>query len=404
MKKVLSLLLLFSIFLSFMPTSTKAATLADYRKMLEQYKKELADSQAAINKTESEIKETNKEIKRLKEEMISMSGELAVLKDDIIKYEEEIASKEVETKKLIEYLQLSGGENAYLEYAFNADDMTDLIYRMAVVEQITNYNEDIVKELKDLVKKNEDRQKKINEREKEIHKKEEELADLIVSLGEDKSILTESGVSANKQIKIYEDQIKMYEDLDCGENDVIGKDCAVLGSIGNWRKPTATGYITSEYGMRKLSSQKTATLHRGVDIGSKNPYKTKIYSIGNGRISKIYDDDYGALCVITEHYDSKEKKYYTATYCHLSSYNPKIKKGMKVTSDTWLGYMGATGWCEGPHLHFEIIDCRKLDLDDNNCGKWNNYVKYAEKRYNEGFKGPREFIKFPKRYSQWTSR
>lgn len=402
MKKVLSLLLLFSILLSLIPTTAKATTLADYRKLLNQYKAELAESQASINKTEAEIKETNKEIDNLKEEMISMGSELSVLKDDIIKYEEEIAAKELETKKLVEYLQLSGGENVYLEYAFNANDMTDLIYRMAVVEQITSYNEDMIEELNELIKKNEQRQKEINERENELKQKEAELEELVVSLGEDKSTLTESGVSASKQLKLYEEQIKMYEDLGCDEYDVIGKDCAVLGSIGNWRKPTATGYVTSEYGMRTLDGE--TSLHRGIDIGSKNPYKTKIYSIGNGRISKIYPDDYGALCVITEHYDSKEKIYYTATYCHLSSYNPKIKVGMKVTSDTWLGYMGATGYCKGPHLHFEIIDCRKLDPVDSNCGKWKNYVKYAKKRYNNGFKGPRGFIKFPKKYVSWSSR
>ena len=40
--------------------------------------------------------------------------------------------------------------------------MTDLIYRMAVVEQITNYNEETINELNDLVTKNEKRQKQIN--------------------------------------------------------------------------------------------------------------------------------------------------------------------------------------------------------------------------------------------------
>ena len=81
MKRILSLLLLIGILLSMMPTKTHAATLADYRKLLKQYKQELANSQAAINKTEAEIASTNKEIKRLREETISMTAELAVLKE-----------------------------------------------------------------------------------------------------------------------------------------------------------------------------------------------------------------------------------------------------------------------------------------------------------------------------------
>lgn len=406
MKKFGVILLIFTtLFITFMPINVRAEeeTLADYKRLLDKFKKDYADTQASINKTEGEIKNTNKQIANIKQEMIDMAAEVGVLKEDIASYKEQIEEKKLQTKKLVEYLQLSSGENLYLEYAFGADTMTDLIYRMSVVEQITDYNEQVIDDLNDLIKKSEARQVEINEKEKQLTNKQAELEKLLVSLGEDVSTLSESGVSYSKQIKLYEEEIEMYKKLGCKDNDVIGVDCAVTSSLGSWRRPTKAGYVTSEYGMRTLNGK--TSLHRGVDISNSNPYQTKIYAAANGTVSKKYKDDYGALCLIIEHYDSKAKKYYSSTYCHLSSYNSAIKVGSNVTSGTWLGYMGATGYVTGPHLHFEITPCRKYNGADKNCSTWSKYISYSTKLYNQGFKGPRQFISFPSGlYNRWSSR
>jgi len=399
MKILSKLLIIFIIFLSFVPIPTKADTLKQYKDKLAKYKADYASNQASINKTESEIQSTNKEISSIKTEMINMSNEIGQLQEDIAGYNEEIKEKELQTKKLVEYLQLSGGENLYLEYAFDAESITDLIYRMSVVEQITNYNDENIRELNDLIKKSEQREKEINKKEKELTNKQVELEDLVVSLGENKESLSESGVSISKQIKIYEDQVKAYEKAGCKDNDVIGVDCATTVSSGAWRRPTVTGYVTSEFGYR------WGSLHRAVDTGNKNPYQTKIYAVASGTITSIYYDYYGARVVLIEHYDASTGKYYTSDYCHMSSYNPNIYVGMKVTSNTWIGYMGMSGKATGPHLHLEIFPCRLYNLNDKNCSTWNKYVNYAAKLYKQGYKGPRGLIDFPKgTYNSWSSR
>lgn len=394
-------LIIIFLFISFVPLSVKAEneTLADYKALLQKYKDEYAQTQSSINKTQKEIESTNTEIANIKQEMIDMASEIGILKEDIATYKEEIEEKELQTKKLVEYLQTAAGENLYLEYAFGAETMTDLIYRMSVVEQITDYNEQVIEELNELIEKSEAREVEINEKEKELTNKQAELEDLLVSLGEEKSSLSVSGISYSKQIKLYEEEVEMYKDLGCKDNDVIGVDCAVTSSLGTWKRPTTSGYVTSEYGMR------WGSLHRGLDISNNNPYKTKIYAVANGTISKIYSDDYGALCLIIEHYDTKNKQYWSSSYCHLSSYNPAIKKGMTVTTATWLGYMGATGYVTGPHLHMEIFPCRKLNAADKNCNNWTNFVSFAKKQYNQGYKGPRSLINFPSgTYNKWSSR
>ncbi len=403
MKKLISLILIFTIFLSFIPMPTKGVTLAEYQKKVDQYIADYEKNQAEINKTQSEITSTNNEINNIKKEMISMAAEIGQLQEDVVLYKEEINKKELQIKKLIEYAQLSSGENLYLEYAFGAENITDLIYRMSVVEQMTDYNNEVIDELTGLIKKSQEREKEINQKEKELKSKQERLESLVSSLNEDKDSLSESGVTISKQIKIYKDQIKTYKDLGCKDNDVIGVDCATTVSAGTWRRPTTSGYITSEFKIR------SGSLHRAVDIGNsmygQNPYSTKIYAVASGTITSIYKDTYGALVVLIEHYDAKAGKYYTSNYCHMSKYNPAIYEGMKVTSNTWIGYMGMTGHATGPHLHLEIFPCRLYNLSDKNCSTWSKYVSFAKKQYNSGYKGPRGLIKFPSGlYNRWTTR
>jgi murein DD-endopeptidase MepM/ murein hydrolase activator NlpD len=394
MKKIFPFVILLLIII---PINVKAITLGDYKKKLADYKAAYEENQRQINKTQSEINSANSKISSMKKEMISLSSEISKLKDDVIKYNEEIENKELEIKKLIEYMQLSGGQNLYLEYAFEADNVTDLIYRMSVVEQITDYNKESIAELNDLIDAAKKRQAEINKREKELDEKQDELGDLVVSLGENKDSLSESGVSISKQIKIYENQVKTYQKLGCKDNDVIGKDCAVNGTAGTWRRPVTNGYVTSEFKYRK------GKLHRAVDISNRsNPYGTKIYAVADGRITSIYKDTYGALVVLIEHY--YKGKYYTSNYCHMSKYNPAIYEGMKVTSNTWIGYMGMTGQATGPHLHLEIFPCRLYNLSDKNCSTWSKYVAYAATLYSQGYKGPRGLISMPAAGVTWTSR
>ena len=61
-----------------------------------------------------------KKIKRLEEEIHNLNKEIENGK-------KEIKEKSLQTKQLFEYLQVANGENAYLEYAFGADNMTDFI-------------------------------------------------------------------------------------------------------------------------------------------------------------------------------------------------------------------------------------------------------------------------------------
>ena len=70
-------------------------------------------TQDQINRTNQTINEITSTITKAKEEVVTLS-------EEIEKLDKKIAKKDEEIKTLMNFLQISNGENAYLEYAFGA--------------------------------------------------------------------------------------------------------------------------------------------------------------------------------------------------------------------------------------------------------------------------------------------
>lgn len=397
MKKLLTVIFVLSLLL--IPTiNTKAVTLKEYQNKLKQYQDEQKKNNTELSQTTGEINSSNKEINNIKAELKKMTEEIEQMRLDSIEYQNQITDKEIESKEILEYYQLSQGENLYLEYAFGAETITDLVYRLAIVEQLVEHNETVVNNLVDLIEANNKKEIELKQKEEQMNKRQEELTKKISDLTKVKASLNENSVSVAQQIKIYQELVNSYVKLGCKPNDVIGVDCAKENNAGEWKRPITSGYVTSEFGYR------WGSLHRAIDVSNKNPYSTKIYPVANGRIVAKYKDYYGALTVVIEH-KTASGKYYSSLYTHMSKYNPSIYVGMNVTTGTYLGYMGETGYAYGPHLHLEIAPCRLYNQYDKNCSSWNKYVSYMDKIYKNGsFKGPRSLIYFPKPYVFFSGR
>ena len=407
MKKLGTALIVVLLTIAFIPKDVYAVTLGEYEAKVKKYTKELQDTQNSIKLTEQQIANTKAEINSITRETQDLEEEIDDLKLEIEQGKKEIKEKSLQTKQLFEYLQVANGENAYLEYAFGADNMTDFIYRMSIVEQMTEYNEEVTKDLEDMIDRNNKREVEINKKEKNLEVKKKNLEKKVVSLGENKSSLQESGVDSKKQLKIYEELVNSYKKLGCKSSDVIGVDCAVSGPAGKFRRPTNVGSVSSEFGWR------WGSLHQGIDITSPNRKKEKIYPVANGTIIAKYYDYYGALVIMIEHYDSTTNTWYTSDYCHMSKYAPNLYVGKYVTSDDYIGYMGNTGYVipaptasnpdAGTHLHLEIAPCRVYK--DNKCKNWNTYSNYLVSLVNnKNYKGPRALINFPSAGVRWNTR
>ena len=399
MRKLVYIVFSILFIISIIPVNTNAITLGEYEAKLKKYQKDAANNQAAINQKQSQINNTNSTITSIKQQMKDMSAEVEKMKQDIVKYNDEIKEKTEQTKKIIAYYQVSEEQNVYLEYLFGSEDITDLIYRSSIVKQMTDYNNQTISELKSMIKKNQEREKELNKKEKELDKQKDSLANKAKQLATEKSNLSSVSVSIAEQVKVYQQLVNSYKKAGCKTNDVIGVTCAKSGEAGIFRRPTRSGYVTSEFGFR------WGKLHRGLDIGSKQGSGEKIYPVANGKIIAKDFDGNGALILAIEHYSSVKGKWYTSIYGHMSSYAPGMYVGRTVTSDQYIGYMGSSGYAFGVHLHMEVIPCRLFNFNDKYCSSWTSYVNYANSLANNGFKGPRSLIGFPKgTYNSWSTR
>ena len=142
-----------------------------------------------------------------------------------------------------------------------------------------------------------------------------------------------------------------------------------------WRMPTERGYIT-QYSHRN---------HVALDITSSRGTNERIYPVADGEVTSIFHDNYGAKIVTVNHYING--KYYTSQYVHLSWFAKGLHVGQKVTTDTVLGGMGATGIATGIHLHLTVMDCNLYSPNDPNCSNLGQFYNYARIRLSQGFKG-----------------
>lgn len=395
MKKFL--LVIISAFILLIPGNIYALTYGNVLDDLASAQAELNAHNKKISNIEGQIDYDNATIRNLKSEITKMGEEVVVLQQEIADANVEIEDKKEETKQLFAYLQLSQGDNIYLEYIFDSDSVTDFIYRVAVVEQITSYNDELVKELNQKIEANEKRKVDLANKQDEYASRMESLDQEITKLSGDVSRLEESSPSLASQVKSKQELVNYYKNQGCkNRSDVIGVDCAVTVSNGTFSRPIKNGYITS------FVNYRWGSFHRGLDMSSATGSNTPIYSIGNGVITSIYKDLYGALCIIVQ-YKTTSGKYYSAIYAHLSKYASGLYVGKQVYTDTLLGYMGNTGYSFGVHLHLEVYPCRIYV--DNECKTWSKYVSFAENQFKNGYKGATSVISFPtKTYTTWYTR
>lgn len=120
-----------------------------------------------------------------------------------------------------------------------------------------------------------------------------------------------------------------------------------VGSLTNWGWPTDSGWrLSSGYVYRNSPVGRGRELHTGLDI-SGTGYGSKVYATNNGVVmiaERHYS--YGNYVVINHN------NGYMTLYAHMSKI--AVKKGQTVARGQVVGYVGCTGDCTGPHVHYEV--------------------------------------------------
>ena len=113
------------------------------------------------------------------------------------------------------------------------------------------------------------------------------------------------------------------------------------------RSPLAFSRVSSGFGGRVHPLLKNWRQHTGADFAA--PKGTPTWATADGVVEFAgVKGGYGNVIEV------RHSGGVSTLYAHLSSFAANARKGMRVSQGQTIGYVGATGWATGPHLHYEF--------------------------------------------------
>lgn len=380
--------------------NVNAKTLGQMRSELKKLQSQKAEADSKKNLTDSQISALTDEINTITSNISQTKNDIKSTEDDIIKNQNEIEAKEEETNELLKFLQVSSGENVYLEYIFEADSYTDFIYRYSVVSQLTEHNNELMQELSVLVDNLETKKKELAGKQSKLESESSDLNSKMAVLKVNLQNYKEEGTTLEEDINDMKKKIKEYDDLGCRDNEDVtsciarinsskgsGGGTTVINATG-WSYPLTWGCVTSEYvgyGNRTDWSGSVSG-HHGIDLDCVSE-GTKVYAAATGVVARIvkYSSCGGNMVWV---YHNVNGVPYTTVYMHLlsiSAYENQI-----VTPSTVIGAVGGGSTASydnctgGSHLHFGMAYGHNAYNFNANSLNPRNIINFPALYYNGG--------------------
>ena len=364
---------LFSYFVRPVPVKafeiTQSTTLGDLQNNLANLKKEKADNEAQKQETKNQIQAKKNAIAQAEKDIDQAEKDIEEAEKKIEESNERIEGLKEQTENIMKALQQLQNQNVYVEYVSDASSITDLVMRIAAIEQITSSNQKNLEDLKALIKENEQLKVDLAAKQKELEKKIPEYQNAIESLYGNLEEYDKFELDIDTKIKLAEEEVKRYEQY--SKEKYNGKIIATaklseLETIpynSSWLKPLNKGTVTSPEGYRTHPvTGALYSFHSGIDIGG-NAEGTPVYAAASGIVSGIvwrYKCG-GNMLYINVNVDGKQ---YTTYYYHLLTIN--VKQGDIVYQNTIIGTVGGGSTSTshggydtcttGAHLHFGVMN------------------------------------------------
>lgn len=330
--------------------NVEAKTFGDLKKTYEDTLSKYNETKNNIKLTEEQISSTKSRIESIYTEMEQAEKDIQSTTNEITKLNSQIAEKEQQMKELMKFFQVSSGESTYLEYIFEADSITDFIYRISVTEQLSKYNNELIDEMHRMIEKNNKNIEELHKKEDSLKKLQSELTEKVTELSKSKDALGEESLSYEEELKAQKSILEYYEKAGCKDNEDISS-CgnAQLPAGTKFWRPLSSGCITENYGYR-ICPFHGKEIHSGMDMACGDH---KIYSVSDGKVKYVGYSKGGYGNYIVIHHNINGRKY-SSLYGHLAAIY--VKQGDIVTKDSVIGLMGSTGASTGTHLHLNIYN------------------------------------------------
>ena len=346
------------IFISLFIPHVHAQTLGELEKDLNDKKQELIDNQNKKALTKQEMDDIQSNLKVIQNNISQIQTETSNLEQEIVELNNQIEKKQEEIKNIISYFQISSGESAYLEYVMGAENFTDFIYRSAVTEQMTSYNDSLINEYNATIDANEKKKEELAVKKNELKEQQESMKNEYKKLDNQLSVYAGDEMIITDAVRSLQETIQVYKDKGCKTDEDIetcGK--SILPSTTAFYRQLQSGYVTSWFGYRDCSDSRVSCGHNGIDLSTGGD-NIPVYSIGTGVVAMIPERSSCGGNMVFVHHKLTNGNTYTSVYMHLYTINVSV--GQTVTKDTVIGIMGG-GWntpwdyCStGAHSHLGL--------------------------------------------------
>lgn len=394
---ILVAVMVFGLLGSIVPTLANAAeSSSEIKKQLDALKEEKEKIDATIKDLEDKLSDNLTEMEQIvaqknyiDQEIFALHEQVANITDQIAVYSLLIADKQdelmaaearldkltQENKERIRAME-EDGTLSYWSVLFQANDFSDLLDRLNMVQEIAASDQRRLQEMSKAAEEVANAKAELETERKALETTREELGvyqeNLSVKRAEADTLLAQlvaTGEKYQSLVHAAEDEASKLEgEIDDKQEEydeakyqewlatsvppttrppVWGGSAgegAIIDGI-TWLVPCDYILFTSPYGMRLHPVYGVWRLHDGVDLAGDSG--TPIIASRSGVVNEAGYGSANGYYVYIDHMDGFQTRY-----LHMTHYIVDV--GEYVSAGQVIGYMGSTGASTGPHLHFGI--------------------------------------------------
>ena len=343
----------------------------------------VSEKKQTLSEIQSEIKENKEQLKPKKERKKNVEKKLFALRKDLKyttltlqKTQKRLHTAQTEKKKKQKEIQVLSQKFKETQTEFsnrivkiykdNQLGMLSLVLlpnTMMEVTEVAFYFDKILQSDIQLINKMNLTFKSLENQKQALNEQVYQIATLKTSVVKRKKALKNKKIQQQKYIRMLAAQISEIERrnhaLERSSQKLeqliktLGKANTTYFGTGKMIRPT-TGWISSRFGVRKHPIIKKWIRHNGIDLAARKG--TRIYAADSGKVlfsgQKSLYRGYGKIIVIDHGKRQRDGRNISTFYAHTSRI--LVKKGQMVKKGDEVGWVGATGYATGPHLHFEV--------------------------------------------------
>lgn len=329
-----------------------------------------AKAETRVDVVKDRLKELDQRIEVKRDQLTQAQKRMAVLTSELSEILGDLGARtDVFVDRAV--AAYKAGPTGYVEGVLSGSSFNDVIDRYTYYQAALDADSSLIDEIEVL-------RDGVEERRLEVEQREAEIAEAKVALQADR---TEAQVLHDQRAAVLAERNAIVQEKKsllvatrtkqaAHQAEVAAIDQAIAqttaaianaGSSSGGRFPSgggqllwpAAGPVTSGFGYRTHPIFGDRRLHTGIDIGA--AYGAPVIAADGGTV--IFAgvmSGYGNAIVI-DHGGGL-----ATTYNHLSSFT--VSSGQGVSRGSQIGAVGCSGYCTGPHLHFEVrVDGTPVD-------------------------------------------